>query len=99
MAIKKSSQQKKLDTSESTGMLIPMKPPIHPLRRWLFEHQLTLAEFATKIGSTQGYLSEVMNGQKRPSLDWIDKVSAETGETITALHFLRVDLDGGRKCG
>lgn len=65
-------------------------PTIHPLRRWLFERQTTLGEFAKVAGVTQGYLSELITGTKRPRLDIIDRITAATDGAITANDFQRV---------
>lgn len=62
---------------------------IHPLRRWLFEHQETMADFACRIGVAQSYLSEIVNGKKRPRLDLIDKITIATDKALTANDFQR----------
>lgn len=62
---------------------------IHPLRRWLFEHQETMADFASRIGVAQSYLSEIVNGKKRPRLDLIDKITIATDKALTANDFQR----------
>lgn len=61
--------------------------PIHPLRRWLFDRQMTYDDMAAKVGCSAGYLSEIMQGKKRPSLDFIDRLTAATDGAITALDF------------
>jgi transcriptional regulator with XRE-family HTH domain len=71
-----------------------MKPPIHPLRRWLFDRQETAAEFAKRVDVSEAYLSEIMRGKKRPSLDLIDKISSATSGEITALHFQQYPANG-----
>lgn len=64
-----------------------MSKTIHPLRRWLFEHQETMGEFGVRTGIAQSYLSEIMNNRKRPTLDTIDKITAATERAITANDF------------
>ena len=64
-----------------------MSERIHPLRRWLFEHQETLAEFGARANITQGYLSEIMTGKKRPTLDVIDRITVATNREIMANDF------------
>lgn len=64
-----------------------MSKSIHPLRRWLFENQETASAFCDRIGISESYLSEVMRGKKRPTLDTIDKITAATEHAITANHF------------
>ena len=64
-----------------------MNEQIHPLRRWLFEHQETLSEFGARSKVTAGYLSEIMTGKKRPRLDVIDRITEATNREITANDF------------
>lgn len=66
-----------------------VNPNIHPLKRWLFEREETVNAFAGRIGASSGYLSEILAGKKRPTLAFIDKVSAATGGEITATDFQR----------
>jgi len=60
-----------------------MKPPIHPLRRWLFEHQSTMLEFADRIGVSQSYLSEFLRGKKSPSAEVMKRIVAATDGAVT----------------
>jgi transcriptional regulator with XRE-family HTH domain len=64
-----------------------MNKAIHPLRRWLFERQETATAFSERAGIATSYLSEVLNGIKRPSLDTIDKITVATNGEITANDF------------
>lgn len=66
-----------------------MNPRIHPLKRWLFEHEETVSAFAVRIDASAGYLSDILAGKKRPTLAFIDKVSAATSGEITATDFQR----------
>jgi len=83
MAIENSS----LDKIFSPWHTKPMNSPIHPLRRWLFEHQETATQFASRAGLAQGYLSQIIAGKKRPTLDMIDKITKATDRAITANDF------------
>jgi predicted XRE-type DNA-binding protein len=65
------------------------KPPIHPLKRWLFENQIPQTEFSDATGISQPYLSELVSWRKRPSLDVVDAIKTATGGEITAEHFTR----------
>ena len=65
------------------------RPPIHPLKRWLFEHGLTQAEFSELSGVSQGYLTELLSWRKRPSLDITDAISKATGGEVTAVDFTK----------
>lgn len=64
-----------------------MNKPIHPLRRWLFESQQTLATFSESTGISQGHLSEIITGKKRPSLNTIDKITLATNGKVKANDF------------
>lgn len=66
---------------------VSMKKPIHPLRRWLFEHQETLETFGARAGLAPSFLSEIINGKKRPTLNAIDKITKATRKQITANDF------------
>jgi len=67
-----------------------MTSDIHPLRRYLFEHGETLKTFGLRAGMAPGYLSELMNAKKRPSLNAVDKIMVATNGAITASDFPRV---------
>jgi predicted transcriptional regulator len=62
-------------------------PQIHPLRRWLFENQITQVEFAIATGISQSYLSDLIVGRKRPSLDVVEVIARATSGAITAAAF------------
>jgi transcriptional regulator with XRE-family HTH domain len=64
-----------------------MNPNIHPLKRWLFEHEETVSAFAVRIGASSGYLSDLLAGKKAPTLAFIARVSAATANEITATDF------------
>jgi transcriptional regulator with XRE-family HTH domain len=67
------------------------KPPallkIHPLKRWLFENQVTQIEFAERVGIGQGFLSDIMGGRRRPSTETMDAIRKATKGEITADTF------------
>lgn len=46
----------------------------HPLTRWRFEYGLTISAAAKEFGCTQGYLSEIENRKKVPSLTFASNV-------------------------
>lgn len=60
---------------------------IHPLRRWLFENQETLADFGLRAEMSPSHLSEIINGKKSPSLQSINKITAATGGKLRANDF------------
>jgi hypothetical protein len=64
-----------------------MTEPIHPLRRWLFENQLTLAAFGAQIGVVQSALSEWMTRKKYPSPAMMLKVRSATDGAVQPNDF------------
>lgn len=71
-----------------------MKRTRHPLRLWLIGRQETQAEFADRIGISGPFLSDIIHGKRRPSLNTLDAISVGTNGAITANHFQHVN---GRK--
>lgn len=59
----------------------------HPLMLWLVVHGVNRKAFAQDAGIGQPYLSDLIAGIKRPSLEVADRISAATGGAITAEHF------------
>jgi predicted transcriptional regulator len=74
----------RLDSKNPSPYCWLMKPPIHPLRRWLFEHQQTVSDFAAATGLAQSHLSEIMLGKKKPSMDTVAKIKRMTDGSVTA---------------
>ena len=48
----------------------------------------TRSEFARRIGISAPYLSEILSGSKRPSLDLAFKIEAETGGAVRAVDWV-----------
>jgi DNA-binding transcriptional regulator YdaS (Cro superfamily) len=65
-----------------------MEPPIHPLRRWLFERQQTAMAFAAQHGVSQSYLSECLSYRKLPSMPFAAAVTKATRGEVTANDLL-----------
>jgi hypothetical protein len=59
------------------------KPIIHPLKRWLFEHQMTLAAFQADTGICIGYLSDITTWKKKPSADIMVRIRTATNGDVT----------------
>jgi transcriptional regulator with XRE-family HTH domain len=60
----------------------------HPLKVWLFEHgDETQASFAERVGITQGLVSAIINGKKKPSLDTMRRIAAATNGEVMANDF------------
>lgn len=62
---------------------------IHPLKRWLFEHQETQSAFAERAEVAESYLSEIISGKKEPTLNAIRRISAATKGALMANDFQR----------
>lgn len=60
---------------------------IHPLKRWLFEHQHTLATFGAKVDASASHLSLILAGKKMPSFDLAARIAKVTKDAITANDF------------
>jgi transcriptional regulator with XRE-family HTH domain len=52
----------------------------HPLRRWRKERQVTLKALADKVGVQASHLSEIENGNNKPSLALAAKLSGATAD-------------------
>jgi DNA-binding transcriptional regulator YdaS (Cro superfamily) len=61
---------------------------IHPLRRWLFDHQMTGLAFAEKVGVSGAAVSQWVNGVRVPSLDLAIKIEDATGGAVKARDML-----------
>jgi DNA-binding transcriptional regulator YdaS (Cro superfamily) len=52
----------------------------------------TLTRLAREIGTSKGYLSDLVNDPKRrPSVDMAKSIEAATGGTVTAISLLGLD--------
>lgn len=71
-----------------SAMMRGMKPPIHPLKRWLFEQQETASAFGERASITQSILSDIMAWKKSPSLDMIGRIQRATYGTMQANDFM-----------
>lgn len=56
------------------------------IRKELDRRQMSARELAKVTGSSQPYVSRVLNGQKNPSLEWVEKVTEALGLSV---HFDR----------
>lgn len=62
---------------------------VHPLRRWLFDEQITQTKFCAMTGLSQGYLCDILKGRKNPSLRMIEAISKATKGKVKANDFMR----------
>lgn len=70
-------------------------PKIHPLRRWRFEHMITLDQLARGCRSSKGYLSQLENYTRRPSVYMATRLARTTqvlGGKATSLSFMSILL-------
>lgn len=59
------------------------------LRAYLLAKGLKQSDFAAKIGVSRAYLSEIVSGDKTPSLDVAFRIEAATKRRIMAESFLK----------
>lgn len=52
------------------------------LREWLDRSRKQQKELAAKIGVSNGYLSQVLSGLRRPRLETLMAIEAETGVPV-----------------
>jgi len=53
------------------------------LANYLTLARITRAAFARKLGTSKGYLSDIINGKRRASLDMALKIQTETEGAVT----------------
>lgn len=61
---------------------------IHPLKRWLFEREMTPTAFAGRYGFSNSTISEIVSRKKTPSLAMVARLCAATGGDLTANDFM-----------
>jgi DNA-binding transcriptional regulator YdaS (Cro superfamily) len=57
-------------------------PEIHPLKRWLFDNQMTAADFAARIGVSPAAVSQWIQRHRSPSLEMAIKVRDATNGAV-----------------
>ena len=69
---------------KSKGMLVTVEGPI---AKWLYQEEMTQAEFANLIELTPQYCNEIINGkQNNPKADKIYAIHKLTGISLDELH-------------
>jgi len=58
---------------------------IHPLRRWRFEHGITLVRLSKKARTSAPHLSEIESGKKRPGPALAERLTRLTSLTLSEL--------------
>jgi transcriptional regulator with XRE-family HTH domain len=64
------------------------KPRHHPLKVWRFEHGITLAQLAKRVGVFPSAISLIENRKRQPSLHLAQAIVRETGGAITFADFV-----------
>jgi len=67
------------------------KPDHHPLKRWRFENGFTLKDLARRLQCTNGYLSQIENRQKEPSLSFANEIVKIAGGALQLSDFLAAE--------
>lgn len=52
---------------------------------------LSQKDYASRIGVTQSYLSQIENGQKKPSMELIEVISEDLGKPLAILLWFSLD--------
>ena len=57
---------------------------MNQLRAYLAQNSIRQSVLAETLGVSNGYMSQIINGDKRPSLDLAVKIEDATGGAVTA---------------
>ena len=60
----------------------------HPLKEWLRARGETAEHFAARIDSTASYVSQIMTGYRRPSVELAKAIEAVTDGEVRAADLL-----------
>lgn len=63
------------------------------LRAYLTQKKIRQSALAEMLGVSNGYMSQIINGDKRPSLDLAVKIEDATGGIVTVRCWVDEDLD------
>lgn len=71
----------------------------HPLTRWRSEQGLTLRQVAAKLDCSIGFLSDIENFKKNPSLTFLDRIRGMAKGALRLEDFMRrpVGRSNGRR--
>ena len=64
----------------------------HPLKKWRFDKDITLAELAKKLGVTNGYLSLLERRQREPSIGLAQRISRLTKGMVKIEDFAGISI-------
>jgi transcriptional regulator with XRE-family HTH domain len=73
----------------------------HPLTRYRQRHGLTLAAFATLVGTTKGTISRIETGTREPAMSLLRQIVAATNYEVSAddiIHWPRLRQPVRRIC-
>lgn len=54
------------------------------LKQFIKDSGVSQREWAQRLGITEGYLSRILSGEKKPSLDLAAEIERQTGKAIMA---------------
>lgn len=58
------------------------------LRDYLYFNNITIADFAKKVGFTRSYLNTIKNGHRRPSMKLARMIEQATEGKVTVLELV-----------
>ncbi len=61
---------------------------MHPLKKWMKEQHVTAEQFAERIASTASYVSQIVTGTRRPSVDLARLIESSTNGDVKAADAL-----------
>lgn len=64
------------------------------LKKYLTKTSLTQCDFAEAIGVSNGHLSQLISGQKSPSLELAVKIERETDGFVQASSWVPIPAEG-----
>ena len=62
------------------------------LKDWLAEQQLSVGDFAARIGRTAESVRRYANGERIPDKETMPLIAAETGNVVTANDFFGISV-------
>jgi len=62
---------------------------MHPLKIYLIEHQVTLTEFASRVGVSTAAIHYIVNGKTIPRVNTAERIAEITGIPIVNLLLYR----------
>jgi transcriptional regulator with XRE-family HTH domain len=73
--------------------------PQHPLKVWMEEWGERQEDVAARLGVTQGYVSKIVRGHRKPPRDLASKIAKLTGRKVTVEQLMSYEIPKGAKPG